>query len=69
MSAGDRHRAAFAAVLARDPSTPPGPTALNRELWPEREHHSNKIGWSKLRAELLIQAGFTKDETTGRWHK
>lgn len=70
-----RFREAFAAVLARDPDTPPGPTAINKEL---RKHESannntplNVLNGrlSTLRKELLIEAGFVQSEKWARWHR
>jgi hypothetical protein len=70
-----RFREAFAAVLARDPDTPPGPTAINMEL---RKHESDTYHtplnvlngrMSALRTQLLKEAGFVQTEKWARWHK
>ena len=59
-----RQRDAFAAELASWPTIAPGPTALNRRLG--KQGKLNALGWSKLRAELLLEAGFVK-APSGRW--
>lgn len=70
-----RFREAFAAVLARDPDTAPGPTAINKEL---RKHESDTYNTplnvlngrlSALRKQLLEEAGFVQAEKWARWHK
>lgn len=80
----ERFTAAFYAVLARDPNTPPGPTAINRELGkdenPKYRSPLNVLNgrMSVLRRRLLAEAGFVQDpvppslyeETNyGRWRR
>jgi hypothetical protein len=64
---------AYYAVLARDPNTPPGPTAINRELGKTRLLNVLNGRMSALRISLLKQTGFIKDpdgeELFGRWRR
>lgn len=62
---------AYYAVLARDPDTPPGPTAINRELGKTRLLNVLNGRMSSLRIILLEQSGFVKDqgELFGRWRR
>lgn len=64
--ADNRKINAFYEELEANPNVAPGPTALNRRLG---SISTNRLGWSKLRAELLKMNGFSKDSETGRWLK
>ena len=59
---------AFERVLARDPSTAPGPSLINRELGRSGGNQLNGRN-TKLRIQLLENHGFVKDSETGRWVK
>lgn len=66
---------AFYRVLQREPSKPPGPTQINRELGkdtnPRYRSPMNVLNgrMSVLRRRLLVENGFVQDEKFGRWRK
>jgi hypothetical protein len=77
-----RFTKAFFAVLERDPSKPPSPTQINRELGkadnPRYHSPMNVLNgrMSVLRRRLLTENGFVQDSTIypgetnfGRWRK
>ena len=69
----DRFRAAFYAVLSKDPDTPPGPTAINLHLGKRRGGPTplNVLNgrMNTFRKRLLVEAGFTQPEKWARWRK
>lgn len=75
MNETERFTAAFYAVLSRDPSKPPSPTQINRELGKHRNPNyrspMNVLNgrMSKLRRQLLAENGFVEDSKFGRWRK
>lgn len=65
-----RFREAFFAVLKQDPNTPPGPTAINKELGrtgPRLNTINGRL--NAVRKQLLVEAGFTQDEKWARWRR
>ena len=70
-----RFTEAFYTVLRDDPGKAPGPTAINRELGRDENHHyhspMNVLNgrMAKLRADLLRENGFVKESKLGRWSK
>lgn len=60
---------AFNRVLARDPDTPPGPTAINVELGKPPPLNILNGRMNTLRRKLLEEAGFTQDAKWGRWYR
>lgn len=66
---------AFYRVLQREPSKPPSPTQINRELGkdtnPRYRSPMNVLNgrMSVLRRRLLVENGFVQDEKFGRWRK
>ena len=60
---------AFNLVLAKDPDTPPGPSAINKALG--RKGVLNRINGREtaLRTELLESSGFVKDNEANRWRR
>lgn len=66
---------AFYQVLRREPSKPPSPTQINRELGkdtnPRYRSPMNVLNgrMSVLRRRLLVENGFVQDEKFGRWRK
>ena len=63
-----RFTEAFNKVLERDPSTPPGPTAINVELSKAPPLNILNGRMNTLRRRLLKEAGFVQDEKWGRWY-
>lgn len=64
-----RFRWAFEESLRRDPGRAPSPTAINilLEKRPPLNILSGRL--SKLRRELLLNAGFIQDDKFGRWYR
>ena len=75
---------AFNEVLAQDPNTPPGPTAINRLLNEKYDRKRERTPdntlngrMSTLRRRLLREAGFKQEihineyggKSYGRWHR
>lgn len=65
----ERFRDAFWAELDERPGRAPGPTALLVRMGrkPPKNHAING-DLSRLRQQLLVEAGFTKDPVTGYWY-
>lgn len=64
-----RFEEAFKKVLERDPSTPPGPTAINKELMKPPPLNILNGRMNTLRRRLLEEHGFVQDEKWGRWYR
>lgn len=66
-----RFTEAFYRVLARDPHTAPGPTAINLELGKKRTDRTplNTLNgrMAALRRDLLLLNGFSQENKWGRW--
>jgi hypothetical protein len=61
-----KFREAFAALLAADPTRPPGPKPLADAMgWGTRQLPGRL---SKLRRRMLREAGFAQSDRDSRWH-
>ena len=64
-----RFTEAFYRVLARDPNTPPGPMAINKELMKPPPLNILNGRNNLTRRRLLLENGFVQDAKWGRWRK